>query len=63
MNPSNEGGNKPPSKIKKTQNPLLACPQTIEVSEDVTMRPFSPDSASLNQKNPPKIGFYFNLIC
>ena len=55
MNPSNEGGNKPPSKIKKTQNPLLACPQTIEVSEDVTMRPFSPDSASLNQKNPPKL--------
>ena len=55
MNPSIEGGNKQPSKIKKTQNPLLASPQTIEVSEDVTMRPFSPDSASLNQKNPPKL--------
>ena len=55
MNPSIEGGNKQPSKIKKTQNPLLASLQTIEVSEDVTMRPFSPDSASLYQKNPPKL--------
>ena len=34
----------------------LENPQATEVSEDVTIRPSSPDSDLLNQKNPPKIG-------